>query len=208
MNLAQTALVAIFTASLVAANLLGSKLVDIFGVTVSVGIFVFPFTFIVLDILTEIYGKKSAQRTVLVGIAVQVYVLFFVYLGSVFPASAKRDLGDAYEKMFALAPRMVVASIVAYSVSQIIDVQIFARLKQRFAQRFLLLRTNASAWISQFIDTAIFMGIFLGGVLSFSSWWKSFLVAYFAKMIVATFDSPFVNLGVWLIRKGENGRPR
>lgn len=203
---AQTALVSLFTASLVCSNLLGSKLIDLFGVTVSIGIFIFPFTFIAADILTEIYGKKAARDAVVSGIVIQIYVLLFVYLGSLFPSSPVRPLGTAYETMFGLAPRMVLASIVAYSFSQTLDVKIFAALKKRYDGRFLLFRTNISGWTAQFVDTAIFKGIFLGGILGFSDWWKSFLVAYLSKMIVATFDSPFVNLGVWIIKRFDRDK--
>jgi uncharacterized integral membrane protein (TIGR00697 family) len=193
---------------LVCSNLLGSKLVDIFGITVSVGIFVFPFTFIASDVLTEVFGKKSAQDAVIVGIAIQIYVLFFVFLGGLLPASPQRDLGHAYETMFGLAPRMVIASIIAYSVSQFLDVKVFAYLKKRWSGRFLILRTNLSTWLVQVLDTFIFLAIFLGGVLGFSAWWKAFLFSYVSKMIVATFDSPFVNLGVWIVRRLDHGEEK
>jgi uncharacterized integral membrane protein (TIGR00697 family) len=204
--MAATFLTSLFTASLVSANLLGSKLVDVFGVTVSLGIFVFPFTFIAADIVTEVYGKPAAQNMVKAGIAIQVYVLAFVFLGSFLPDSHTRSVGDAYRVMFGLAPRMVVASITAYSFSQFFEIWIFARLKQRFLGTRLLLRTNLATWTAQLFDTAIFMGIFLGGVLSIEAWMKSFVAAYFSKMIVATFDSPFVNLGVWLVHRVEKNR--
>jgi uncharacterized integral membrane protein (TIGR00697 family) len=198
-----TVLVSVFTASLVTANLLGSKLVVLFGVTLSLGIFVFPFTFLTADIITEVYGKSKAQEVVKVGILIQIFVLFFVYLGGVLPESSMRPLNGAYDKMFGLAPRMVFASIVAYSVSQFLDVFIFARLKKLFSNRWLLIRTNLSAWLSQLADTLIFSGIFMGGVLGFHEWLKAFAVAYLAKMTVATFDSPLVNLGVKLIHHYE-----
>lgn len=195
---------ALFTSSLVCANLLGSMLVVIFGVTVSVGIFVFPITFIVIDIITEVYGKKTAVETVKVGLVIQIYVLGFVYFAGLFTPSPIRDLSEAYKQMFSLTPRMVLASIVAYGFSQFLDVSVFAKLKDKFSGRFLLLRTNLTSWFIQFIDTAIFMSIFLGGVLPFEVLWKSFLTAYITKMIVATCDSPFVNLGVKYLRKSES----
>jgi len=198
-------LTGIFTASLVAANLLGSRLIEVFGVTVSIGLFVFPFTFLTADIMTELFGKRSALRVVRTGIVLQIYVLLFVMLGAILPGSAHRATDDSYRSFFALTPRMVVASIVAYSVSQVLDVKIFARLRDRNASGSILLRTNIAAWTSQFVDSLLFMSIFLGGVLPLNAWVKSFAVAYLAKVVVTTFHSPFVKIGTAFFRRRMRG---
>ena len=103
---------------------------------------------------------------------------------------------------------MVLASITAYSVSQWLDVKVFSLLRERLEGRFLIFRANLSAWISQLIDTLIFSGIFLGGVLPFHEWLKSFAVAYLAKVVVGTFDSPVVKLGVKIFQPAVNERAR
>jgi hypothetical protein len=192
---------ALFTASLVTANLLGSRLVQLGSVTVSVGLFVFPFTFIVADIATEAFGKDIASRLVKTGIVVQLYVLFFIQLGAWLPGSPVRDLTRAYSQMFALAPRMVLASISAYTVSQLLDVKVFSYLRRIMQGRLLLVRTNLSLWLSQAIDTLIFSAIFLGGVLSMRELLKTALVSYASKLVLGTIDSPFVSLGVWALRR-------
>jgi uncharacterized integral membrane protein (TIGR00697 family) len=189
------ALTGIFSASLIAANLLGSRLVMIGPISVSMGIFVFPFTFLTADIVTELYGKETAMRVVRTGILLQVYVVLFVLLGFAFPTSPHRDTGAAYRAMFGLTPRMVLASIVAYSISQWADVRIFSSLRKKTGN-WLILRANLAAWSSQFLDTLIFSSIFLGGVLPFHDWVRSMLFAYVTKITVATFDSPFVRIGV------------
>lgn len=191
----------IFTSSLIIANLVGSKLVEFFGFTFSSATFVFPFTFISVDIIAEIYGKKTALSVVKIGVLIQVYVLCFIQFVRILPSSHLYDISTAYEQMFSLTPRMILASITAYSISLIADVNIFVTLKEKFFGKNLLLRTNISNWISQFIDTAIFIGIFLGGILPIMELIKTFTIAYLAKMIVATFDSPLVKLGVNFINK-------
>lgn len=200
-------LTGIFTASLIAANLLGSRLVLIGGINVSIGIFVFPFTFLTADIITELFGKSVAMRAVKTGIFLQIYVLLFVWIGLVLPTSPFRDTELAYQTMFGLTPRMVIASITAYSVSQWLDVKVFSLLRDRFSGRFLIFRANLSAWISQLIDTLIFTAIFLGGVLPFHEWIKSFAIAYFAKVIVGTFDSPVVQWGVRYFGSAAREKP-
>ena len=189
-------LTGIFTASLIASNLLGSRLLNIFDVTVSLGIFVFPFTYLSADIITELYGKKTALKVVRAGILLQIYVLFFIYLGTLFPSSPHRNTDEAYQMMFSLTPRMVIASITAYSVSQVLDIRLFSYLRESSRMKSVVLRANIAAYLSQLIDTLLFIGIFLGGTLPFSALMKTFCVSYVAKVIVTTFDSPFVKLGV------------
>lgn len=189
------ALTGVFSASLIAANLLGSRLVMLGPVSLSMGFFVFPFTFLTADIVTELYGKETALRVVKTGILLQIYVVLFVLLGFALPTSPFRDTESAYHSMFGLTPRMVLASIVAYSFSQWADVKIFSALRKKTGN-WLILRANLAAWSSQLLDTILFSAIFLGGVLPFSAWIKSMLFAYFTKITIATFDSPFVRLGV------------
>ena len=186
----------IFIASLVTANLIGSKLFILFGVTVSAGIIVLPVTFLVTDIMSEIFGKKITQQVVITGIIIQVYVLIVVYLGGLFPADPRRDLTEAYNQMFSLTPRMVLASIVAYSVSQNLDVLVFHYLKEKFGGAKLWLRNNLSTMLSQAVDSFIFLGIFLGGILSLEDWIKTYISLYLLKVLFAALDTPLCYLGV------------
>jgi uncharacterized integral membrane protein (TIGR00697 family) len=95
---------------------------------------------------------------------------------------------------------MIFASIVAYSISQLLDVRVFSALKIRTQGRWLALRTNAASWSSQLVDTALFTTLFLGGILSPAQLAKTFATAYLTKIFVMTLDSPFVYIGVWGVR--------
>ena len=187
-------------ASLITSTLLGSKLVLLGGITMSVGLFIFPFTFIANEIMTETHGKAASKKLIATGIWIQLYVLFFVSVGALLPSSPVRDLGDAYEKMFALAPRMVIASMIAYAVSQLTDITAFLKIKTMTQGRHLWLRANLATYISQAIDTTLFMVIFLGGVLPWGALLKTGITAYLVKIILGTVDTPFVYLGVKLVR--------
>ena len=189
-------LTALFIASLVTANLIGSKLVVIGGFTISAGILVFPFTCFAADLINEIYGAPTARYVVITGLFIQVYVLFFVQVGAWLPAAPRRDLTEAYAQMYSLTPRMVLASIAAYTVSQLSDVQIFAAVKRITGKRHMWLRKNLSTFIGQFIDTAVFIGIFLGGVLPFPDLVKAFIPSFGVKVIMAALDTPLMYAGV------------
>lgn len=194
-------LTALFIASLITSTLLGSKLLLIHGITVSAGLFIFPFTFVTSEIVTEVHGPKSARFLVTTGIFVQLYVLFFVWLGGVFPASPVRDLTVPYQQLFSLAPRMVIASIVAYFVSQFLDIEVFQRLKLATRGKFLWLRANLASYVSQALDTALFTFIFLGGVVPWRDLVLTGLTSYFVKIAVGTLDTPLVYLGVKFAKK-------
>ena len=146
--------------------------------------------------MSEIFGKKITQRVVVTGIIIQIYVLVVVYLGGLMPADPQRDLTEAYAQMFSLTPRMVLASIAAYSVSQTLDVWVFHYLKERFQGGKLWLRNNISTMVSQSVDSLIFLGIFLGGILSVEEWIKTYISLYLLKVVFAAIDTPFCYLGV------------
>lgn len=204
MTSGKAAITSFFIASLLTSTFIGSKLTEIAGLTVSVGLFVFPFTFIACETAAEVYGRGFTKSLIRIGIVVQLYVLVLVALGGLFPVSNARDIGDAYEKMFSLAPRMILASIIAYTVSQFLDLGIFLRVKEVTRGHHLWLRANAASYVSQAVDTAIFTGIFLGGVLPVRQLLAAGAVAYFVKVIVGTIDTPIVYLGVKWLRRLES----
>jgi uncharacterized integral membrane protein (TIGR00697 family) len=197
----QILLTAFFISSLIASTLLGSKLVQLLGVTVSAGLFIFPFTFVVNEIVAEVYGRRASRFLIKTGIVVQFYVLFFVWLGGILPSAPERDLTTAYQQMFLLAPRMVIASITAYFVAQFLDLEAFLKIRKWSDGRYLWLRANGASYVSQAIDTLIFTTIFLGGILSPTELFKTGLTAYLVKIAVGTLDTPFVYLGVWAAKK-------
>ncbi len=191
----------LFIASLVTANMIGSKLVLVCGVTVSLGAFIIPMTFVLTDLLTELYGKKMASLVVLIGVFVQLYVLLLVWLGRLIPSIETRNLDLAYEQMFSLTPRMILASIVAYTISQLLDVQIFLWLKNKTEGKHLWLRNNVSSIISLFLDSFIFIFLFLYGILPIQELVKTSLSISFIKLLLTVCDTPFVYLGKFLLEE-------
>ncbi len=197
------ALISVFIAALITSTLIGSKLIVIGPLTLSAGIIVFPFTFLSLDVIADCFGRATANRAIQISIAIQLFVIFFVWLGGALPTSPLRPLGDAYSKMFSLAPRMVLASIMAFFVSQVFDVAIFLAVKKKTGGKYLWLRTNAATLVSQLIDTAVFSTVFLAGVLPAYEIVKAGATVYCAKVILGLINTPFVYLGRQFIR-GRN----
>jgi uncharacterized integral membrane protein (TIGR00697 family) len=199
-------LCAFFIGSMVTSTLVASKLTEVHGFTFSVGLLFFPVTFIVSEIGAEVYGAKFSRMLVLSGIAVQIAMLFALIAGDALPGSPVRDVSKSYHEMFALAPRMTFASIVAYFCSQWVDIESFVTVKAKTQGRFLWLRSIIAILISQAVDTAIFTLVFLGGVIGAQELASVFTVAYLVKIAVGILDTPLLYFGVYWVRRLDQNR--
>ena len=162
-------LTGIFIASLVTCNLIANKFVTVdlgFKVfIVSAGILPYPLTFLVTDLISELYGQKKANLVVLSGFIASMFVLSFLWLGAQFeaiPGSIVND--DTYNSVFQNAWRLIAASMVAYLFAQIIDVRIFHFWKRLTNGKHLWLRNNGSTIASQLVDTTLVICILFVGV--------------------------------------------
>ena len=121
---------ALFIAALVTCNLIANKFISIdlgFKVfTISAGVLPYPFTFLITDILSELYGQKRTTQVVLSGLIASIFVLFVLWLGAQFPAIATSPISDeTYNNVFQNAWRVIAASMFAYLAAQLIDVRLF-----------------------------------------------------------------------------------
>lgn len=197
-------LLGIFVASIIAANLLGNKITDLFGVRTSVAIFVFPITFLVTDIIAEVLGKAKANSFVYIGLMTQLFVLMILLLSFVSPPNPTWGNQAAYESVFGVSARIIIASLVAFLFSQLHDVWAFHFWKEKTKGKYLWLRNNASTIVSQLIDTTIFM--FLAFYMATPKFTADFVISliipyWILKVLFALFDTPFCYLGVRWLKK-------
>lgn len=207
---------ALFITSLVVSNLIFQKFfywhpfdVEIFGsklFIVSVGILPYPITFLITDLISEVYGKKRANQVVVTGIFASLFSVLIVYVANRVPAFSGSPINDAiFTKVFGRTILAVGASMTAYLFAQFIDIQIYHFWKKLTKGKHLWLRNNFSTWLSQFVDT--FSVVFLLCVFEVLPWslFKGLLVSGFLfKVFVAACDTPFLYLGVYLFRKRFN----
>ncbi|MGE0792807.1 MAG: queuosine precursor transporter [Candidatus Woesearchaeota archaeon] len=199
-------LLAIFVMCLILANILGTKIIDLFGIRVSFGIFFVPVMFLVTDIIAEVYGKKKATSFVYIGIFVMVVSLIMIYFSIIAPANITWGNQEAYSNIFSATLRMTFASIIAFMISQLHDVWSFDFIKKKTKDKYLWLRNNVSTIVSQFIDTTIFMFIAFYNISpKFSvGFIFSLIIPYWIfKIIFAILDTPLVYLGVWWLKKED-----
>ncbi|SHG55490.1 hypothetical protein SAMN05444483_11619 [Salegentibacter echinorum] len=147
-------LAALFISSLVVSNLIFQKFFywDFFGLytfEISVGILSYPVTFLITDIISEIYGKKKANQVVTTGIFASLFSLLIVYVSNIAPATDWSPVNDAlFSKVFGATAIAVFASMVAYLLAQYIDIQLFHFWKRLTKGKHLWLRNNFSTFLS------------------------------------------------------------
>lgn len=201
-------LLGIFVALIVGMNLLGGKIISLFGVPVSVAIFMIPITFLITDIVAEVYGQKISRRFVLIGVTILIMLFLYTALFVAVPPHERYVFNEEYRIIFGASLRIMVASIIAFFLSQLHDVWAFEFLKKKMEGKFLWLRNNISTIISQAIDTVVFMFIaFYKVAPQFDAVFilELALPYYLFKILFAVLDTPFVYLGVRWLRKGMGG---
>jgi len=201
-------LAALFIASLVTSNLIFQKFFywEPFGwyrFEISVGILPYPITFLITDILSEIYGKKKANQVVIAGIFASFFSMLIILVSDVAPAISNSPINDKiFSTVFGLSPLAVLASMLAYLAAQFVDIKIFHFWKKKTNGKHLWLRNNFSTFTSQLIDT--FTVLFLLSSFNILPWeiFTSLLISGFLfKIIIAALDTPILYAIVFWFRK-------
>ena len=200
-------LCAIFISSLVTCNLIANKFVTVdlgFKVfVVSAGILPYPLTFLVTDLISELYGQRKANIVVFSGFVASMFVLLFLWLGGQFnaiPDSIVND--DTYNNVFQNAWRIIAASMIAYLFAQFIDVRIFHFWKRLTNGKHLWLRNNGSTIASQLVDTTLVVMILFVGVWEPSKIVSAIIDGWLFKMLMAAIDTPII-YGIIHLLKGK-----
>ena len=200
-------LCAIFISSLVTCNLIANKFVTVdlgFKVfIVSAGILPYPLTFLVTDLISELYGQKKANIVVFSGFVASMFVLLFLWLGGQFNAIPDSIVNDnTYNKVFQNAWRIIAASMIAYLFAQFIDVKIFHFWKRLTNGKHLWLRNNGSTIASQLVDTTLVVMILFVGVWEPRNIISAIIDGWLFKMLMAAIDTPII-YGIIHLLKGK-----
>jgi uncharacterized integral membrane protein (TIGR00697 family) len=195
------ALFVIIAVDIVVCNIQVLKTIEIFGMVATLGNILYGSIFLATDLLGEAFGKKEAQRGVWLGF----FALLFMTISMQFALLFKPDQSDfihqSLKNIFGLVPRVAFASLIAYLTSQFHDVWAFHFWRDKTRGKHLWLRNNASTWISQAIDSVVFVLIAFYGVFETTILISILLTTYFIKVIVAFMDTPVIYLGRWVLNK-------
>jgi len=209
-------LAGLFITSLVVSNLIFQKFfywypfdIEIFDnklFELSVGILPYPITFLITDLISEIYGKKKAIQVVVAGIFASFFSIILLLVADSLPAIENSPIKDTvFKEVFSMTPLAVIASMLAYLSAQLIDIKIFHFWKNLTKGKLLWLRNNFSTFSSQFIDSSLVIGLLCSfNIISWDLFWGLVLSAVIFKILIAIIDTPILYFFVWLLRKKFN----
>lgn len=207
--------VALFIFGVITAEILGTKTFTLVSISwlnlnASAAIFVLPLIFTLTDVVVEVYGKARARSMVWSGLIVVALLFLFSLLATHLPPSNRfSGTEPAYDKIFSATARISAASLIAFAVSELLDVAVFAKLREKLHKKALWLRNNLSNFISMFVDSLLFI------FLAFYSFQEGFsanlgflfglIIPYWLiKCALSVAETPLVYLGVWWLRGSNN----
>ncbi|PLW94447.1 MAG: hypothetical protein C0591_12795 [Marinilabiliales bacterium] len=201
-------LASLFITSLVTSNLIFQKFFHwnpfgLFEFELSVGIIAYPITFLVTDIISEIYGHKKANRVVMAGVFASAFALLIVVVSTKATATIWSPIDDGtFKHVFGFTFIAVGASLAAYLLAQFLDVQVFHFWKRMTKGKHLWLRNNFSTFTSQLVDTGTVLLLLCSfGVIEWRLFWLLLLNGYLFKVMFALFDTPIIYAVVHFTRR-------
>ena len=212
-------LAGLFITSLVVSNLIFQKFfywypldIKVLGNSLfelSVGILPYPITFLITDLISEIYGKKRANQVVITGIFASFFSMGILLIANEVPAIKNSPIDDeTFNQVFALSPIAALASMIAYLLAQFVDIRIYHFWKNLTQGKMLWLRNNFSTFSSQLIDTSLVVGLLsVFGVLEWKLFWGLVISGFLFKIIIAALDTPLLYLFVGIFRKTFDLKP-
>lgn len=201
----------LFITALVVSNLIFQKFFywDFFGIytfEISVGILPYPITFLITDIVSEVYGRKKANQMVTTGIFASFFSLLIVHISATVPSTTWSPVDDSlFTTVFGATAIAVFASMMAYLLAQYIDIQLFHFWKRLTKGKHLWLRNNFSTFLSQLVDTATVLLLLCSfNKIEWSLFGGLLLSGFLYKVLVAITDTPFLYAAVFALRKRFN----
>jgi uncharacterized integral membrane protein (TIGR00697 family) len=196
-------IVALFITCLITANIIAVKLVTVFGLVLPAAIIVFPVSYILGDVLTEVYGYRQARRVIWLGFACNLILVIAIWLGGLLPAATFWDGQSAYERILGYTPRILVASYLAYLVGEFSNSFVLAKLKIATNGRWLWTRTIGSTLVGQGLDSLVFIFLAFAGTIPASSLFSAVNTQWLAKTVYEAAVTPVTYKAVYFLKHRE-----
>lgn len=195
--------VAFFVTDLIISNVIAVKAISVFGYPLQAADLIFPITYILGDVLTEVYGYARARQAIWVGFGCNLFAVAAISLGSALPADPGWTDQAGYDAILGSQPRILLASFAAYLVGEFVNSYILARMKVMTGGRFLWMRTIGSTIFGQGCDTVIFVGIAFYGIWPDELLFAVMLNQWLFKIAYETLATPFTYLVVNRLKRAE-----
>jgi len=177
----------------VLANIQVTKTIELFGLTATMGNIIYGTIFLASDILNENYGKKIARKAVGLGFATLIIMTVIMQFVLLFDPAPSDFAQSSLRTIFGFIPRVALGSLIAFAISQYVDVWLYALVKRMLPDdKFLWVRNNGSTMLSQLLDTLVFCTIAFAGAYEGSVWLEIFISTYVLKFVVSIISTPFL----------------
>jgi queuosine precursor transporter len=190
---------ALFVTCLLTANTIAAKLVLVGGVTLTAGIVIFPISYVLGDVLTEVWGYAAARRVIWLGFACNVVMVAAIWIGGALPEAPYGASPAAYDEVLGQAPRILAASFLAYLVGEFANAFVLAKMKVATQGRWLWMRTIGSTVIGQALDSTVFVTLAFAGTVPGQALIGIVAGQWIAKVLYEAAGTPLVYAVVaWL----------
>lgn len=195
--------VGIFITCLITANITAVKLVHVFGLIVPAAIIIFPISYIVGDVLTEVYGYCQARLVIWLGFFCNLIAVVAIWLGQVLPAASFWDGQAAYERILGYTPRLLIASFLAYLVGEFANSFVLAKMKIATRGRWLWTRTIGSTLVGQALDSLVFITLAFIGTIPLAGLISAIVTQWLAKSAYEAAVTPLTYVVVNFLKRKE-----
>ncbi len=195
--------VSIFVTCLITSNIIAVKLVNIFGFVLPAAIILFPISYILGDVLTEVYGYRQARRVIWLGFFCNLVAVIAIWIGQILPAASFWDGQTAYERILGYTPRLLLASFLAYLVGEFTNSFVLAKMKIATQGRWLWARTIGSTLVGQGLDSLVFMTLAFAGTIPLTALTGAIVVQWLSKSAYEAIVTPLTYGAVSFLKKKE-----
>jgi len=193
----------LFITCLITSNIIAVKLVDIFGLVSPAAIFIFPISYILGDVLTEVYGYRQARQVIWLGFFCNLIAVVAIGVGQILPAASFWNGQVAYERILGYTPRLLVASFLAYLVGEFTNSFVLAKMKIATKGRWLWTRTIGSTFVGQGLDSLVFMTLAFVGTIPSTDLAGAVVVQWLSKSAYEAIATPLTYGVVNFLKKRE-----
>ena len=196
-------LAAVFVAALITSNIVAVKIVEVGGRFLAASIILFPITYIIGDILTEVYGYRAARRVIWLGFMCNAVAVAGFWIGGLLPAAPFWEDQAAYDTILGYTPRLLAASFAGYLVGEFVNSMALSRLKLITEGQLLWLRTIGSTVVGQGLDSVVFITLAFAGTLAGADLIELALTQWIVKVIYETAATPLTYMVVAYVKRKE-----
>ena len=186
----------VFITCLITANIIAVKLIDVFGLILPAAVIIFPISYIVGDVLTEVYGFGRARQVIWLGFFCNLIAVLAIWIGGLLPSAIFWEGQSAYKQILGFTPRLLLASFIAYLMGEFSNSFVLAKMKIATNGRWLWTRTISSTLVGEGLDSLVFITVAFFGIIPNSGLLSAIVTQWLFKSIYVALATP---LTYWVV---------